>query len=327
MLDKINEFLRTRKAQFGTFENFKDTGLYEHYGNLFGPLIYTEDTSLNFIGVDANGYFYDEFYYPYEGIKKVGTVIPEHLYNLPNPIKSIPDIIWKDVAEKGYADLGIVDVPKELVDQVMNESYIPYGFNKDLNMSKSIFHPYFATLADYKNPEQHKSPQYLKDITQCLVQKLPAPQTLIANYELTTADLIKYLYRADDMECKKGPYMFHMDWFPRAMCMIFIYFAKDPVVNGRELLVGKRIDFKNFGKEALDYSPNTQPTLENASPFEKLEDEYVPNYDIIPVGHCKMLILNTVNPMFLHKVEKLRSENEIMFISSYLWSAKRIPKD
>jgi hypothetical protein len=129
------------------------------------------------------------------------------------------------------------------------------------------------------------------------------------------------------MGCKKGPYSFHMDYFPRAMCMIFIYFAKDPVVNGRELLVGKRRDFKDFSKEALDMSPGVQSPAGMESPFEKLPDESVPEYKTLKVEHCKMVILNTLNPMFVHKVEKLRSENEITFISSYLWTPKRMLKD
>ena len=76
-LSEINLYFRTRKGKFGSFKDFKNIGLYEFYGNIFGPLIYTEDKTHNFIGVDKTGTFYDEVYYPFEEMNRSGTVIPK----------------------------------------------------------------------------------------------------------------------------------------------------------------------------------------------------------------------------------------------------------
>jgi hypothetical protein len=324
MIDKINEFLRTRKAKLESFEVFEQTGLYEHYANVFGPLIYVEDTKYDFIGVDAEGWMYDEFYYPYPGIKKIGTIIPEHLY-FQDISPQIPDPFWESVANKGYAVIDSVELDDELIYSAENEGYIPYGFNEALNMSKSIYHPYFATLMDYKNPEQHKTPDYIPKITEQILKQIPSAQPLVDHWALHTADLIKYLYMPDDPNCTKGPYSFHMDYFPRALYMFFLYTAKDPKIEGRELLVGQRKDFTNFDREALDMSPGVQPVVDN--PFQKLPDSDILNYDRIEIGHKKVIVMNTLNPMFVHRVEKLRAENEITFICSYLWCKIRIPKD
>lgn len=324
MIDEINEFLRTRKAKFGSFEAFEQTGLYDHYANIFGPLIYVEDTKYDFIAVDAEGWLYDEFYYPYPGVNKIGTIIPEHLY-LQEITPQKPDPIWESVANKGYAVIDKIELDEELARQAQEEAYIPYGFNEALNMSKSIHHPYFATLMDYSNPELHKQPNYMTKITEQILSQIPTPQPLVDNWDLHTADLIKYLYMPNDPNCIKGPYSFHMDYFPRALYMVFLYMAKDPKIEGRELLVGKREDFVNFDKEAVDLSPNVQPSV--ANPYEKLTDDRITNFDKLEIGDRRIIIMNTLNPMFVHKVEKLRAENEITFICSYLWCHKRIPKD
>ena len=99
--------------------------------------------------------------------------------------------------------------------------------------------------------------------------------------------------------------------------MFFVYFAKNTPVDGRELLVGQRKDFENFDAEALDRSPSVQPDL--VSPFESLPDKDIINFDKINIQDGTVILMNTLNPMFVHKVEKLRSDNEVILITNYQW--------
>lgn len=298
-----NDFLRTRKAKFGNFDNFKKSWLYEHYLKLFGPMIYVENSDLNFIAVDSEGYFYDEFYYPYASITKIGTVIPISLYKetLSNVV---PDPIWEDVANKGYAVIDKIELDQSLVDQIQNDGYVPFGLNPSLDMSASINQSYYAMQANYDDPESHWNPQHVDNITKEVIKSLPKANSILDNWVMHTADVVKYLHIPSDVNSSSGPYTFHADFFPRALCMIFLYLAKDSNIVGRELLVGKRDDFDS-----------------GESMYTKLPDERV-KYDRIEIGHQRLILLNTINPMFMHKVEKLRAPNEITFVCSYLWSPK-----
>ena len=317
MLSEINRYFRTRVGDIGGFKNFSNSGLYEFYGNIFGPSVYTEETSLNFIGVDKNGTIYDEIYYPFESIEKAGTIIPKMFLEMDlKPIKPSPE--WKQVAEKGYCLIKGIKPPDLLAKQALEEAFIPHGINPELNMSKSIYHAYFATLADYDQPESHKNPEYMNDITQYYVQRLPHGQSIIQNYLFHTADIVKYIYDKTDLDSIHGPYSFHMDYFARCMCMFFVYYAKTSPILGRELLVGQREDFADFSQEALDLSPAQQPV--EASPFEKVSDDRITNFDSIPIDHGTVVLMNTLNPMFVHKVNKLKHQNEVILLTNYLWS-------
>jgi hypothetical protein len=317
VLSEINKYFRTRQGKLINFDVFSSTGLYEFYGNIFGPLVYTEENTHNFIKVDKDGYMYDEIYYPYESGKKKGTIIPKMFLESNAPIVE-PAAEWKNVAEKGYCVLNDIVIPESLSKQAVEESFIPHGLNPELNMSKSIFHAYFATLADYKDPEMHKYPNYMKSITEACIDQIPRPQGLIQNYLLHTADIVKYIYDPSDDGSIQGPYSYHMDYFARAFFMLFTYFSlKSPVV-GRELLVGQREDFLDFSQEALDLSPAQQPAI--ASPFEKISDDRVSRYDKVKIDHNTVILMNTLNPMFVHRVNKLREKNEVILLTHYIWS-------
>ncbi len=298
-----NEFLRTRKAKFKNFDSFKHSWLYDHYCSLFGPMVYTSNTSLRFIAVDAEGYFYDEFYYPYAGITKIGTILPVSLYR--KSIQSTnPDKIWEEVANKGYAVIDKININESLVKQVQEDGYIPFGMNPDVDMSASIAQSFYAVQANYDKPEKHWNPEHISDVTRSVIDQMPQAQPMINEWALHTSDVVKYLYDPNDFSSSKGPYKFHADFFPRALCMMFLYLAKDENIVGRELLVGKR---KDFG--------------DGESFYNKLSDEDV-EYDRVEIGHTRVILINTINPMFVHKVEKLRAENEITFVCSYLWSGE-----
>jgi hypothetical protein len=102
--------------------------------------------------------------------------------------------------------------------------------------------------------------------------------------------------------------------------MFFIYFSKSEPVEGRELLVGKRDDFADFSQEALDLSPAEQQV--EKSPFESVPDSQVQQFDTIKIGHCKLVLMNTLNPMMVHRVEKLKHSNEVILITNYCWCSK-----
>jgi hypothetical protein len=316
-LKEINDYFKTRKGKFINFNNFQETGLYEFYGNIFGPLIFVEDLKYNFIAVDSDGYFYDETYYPCNVNNRIGAVVPKMFYEMNLPVTT-PSIEWKSVAEKGYCILNNIEIDSKLSSLALNEAYIPHGINEELNMSKSIYHAYFATLADYDRPELHKGPDYMKEITASCISQIPEGNFHLNAYELHTSDTVKYIYDETDLDSTHGPYSFHMDYFSRLHYMFFIYFSKKRPIKGRELLVGKREDFLDFSKEALDMSPAEQPQVSN--PFESVEDSRVSDINSIKIDNSMVILMNTLNPMFVHKVEKLKEENEVVLLTNYLWS-------
>lgn len=322
-LKEINSFLRFRKGNIGGYQGFRNTGLYEHHANLFGHLIYTEDLSVNYIGVDAIGNLYDETYYPYEKseMKKVGTIVPKHLYELDNIQRGVkPHPVWKDVAEKGYGIVGDFELPSELATQCLSEGFIPHGHNLELGLSKTIHHVYFDPLED-KKPEDQITRDYLKQCTKYLINKIPTGQSLINNWDMHTADIKKYVYDSSELNCDKGAYSYHMDHFERCLYMFFTYLSKNKNINGRDLLVGKRQDFSDFSKEAVDLSPSVQPI--NESPFARLTDDKITNFDRIPINQGKLILINTINPMVVHKVDKLKTPNEVILLANYVWCKYR----
>lgn len=317
MLDEINKYFRTRVGHFENFEKFKKTGLYDFYASVFGPLVYVEDCSRQFIGVDCDGNFYDDIYYPYRDVVRIGTVIPKIFYESDLP-PTIPSKEWEEVANKGYCVLNKITSSDELSKRALNEGFIPYGINPELNMSPSVSHAYFATNANYDAPESHKEPDYMTEITSNYIQQLPTGNFHIYGHKLHTADIVKYIYDEKDMLSKHGPFSFHMDYFSRLHFMFFSYFSKKSPIVGRELLVGFREDFLDFSKEALDLSYDKQEFI--VSPFEKVDDSRVTNHDKIAIDNNTIILMNTLNPMMVHKVNKLREKNEVVLITNYLWS-------
>lgn len=319
MTKKINNFLRNRKCDIKDYNEFKSSQLYEHYGNIFGHMIYTEDTTIDFIAVGEDG-IYDEMYYPQDVPNKKGVIIPKVFYES-NLKPCQPNIIWKDVAEKGYGIIKNAKLPDNLRNEILEEAYIPHGFNSEANMSRSIMHPYFFTLMDYDKPEKHKSPDYMKKITKKALEFIPSGQPIINSHVLNTSDAVKYIFDPKDHNSIKGPYSFHMDYFNRCLYMFFIYFSKrDPIV-GRELQVGKRADYTNFLVEGMELAPGEQPKI--PSPYEKVSDELVPNPDTIKIENDMIILMNTFNPMYVHKVLKLREPNEVILVTNYCWSKDR----
>ena len=317
MLDEVNNFFRYRRGLFGNFEKFKSSGIFYFYEKVFGECVFTEDTSYLFIGVGDDGYFYDEIYYPYDGFKKVGTIIPKKFLAFSTDDKK-PDPIWKNVAEKGYAIVEGVVAPLELSSQARNEAFIPYGINTELNMSKTVNHAYFGTQANYEKPELHRSPSYMKELTRFYVDEIPRAPLIMRNSYFQTADIVRYSYDQGEDKCIHGPYRFHMDYFPRLMFMFFTYFSKTTPIEGRELLVGKRKDFDSFTKGNIERSSGDENTELDA--FSKLADKDMESYETIPIDDNTFIIMNTLNPIFLHRVQKLKHENEVVLLTHYLWA-------
>lgn len=319
MTKKINNFLRYRKCDIKNFKEFRSSQLYEHIANIFGDLIYTEDKEIDFIAVGKDG-IYDEIYYPQDIEGKKGVIIPKLFYES-NLKKCTPDPVWKDVANKGYAIIKNIDISKNLIQQVEEEAYIPHGYNPEANLSKSIFHPYFFSHIDYDMPEKHKSPPYMKEITKEAFNFIPQGQPIINSHALFTSDAIKYIFDQSDINSTKGPYSFHADYFNRCLYMFFIYFSKKNPIIGRELLVGKRSDYSNFLVEGMELSSPEQPKV--PSPNERVDDSKVPNPDIIKIENNMIVLMNTINPLFVHKVLKLQEKNEVILITNYCWSKYR----
>lgn len=315
MINNVNDFFRERKGFFNSLDIFKKTGVYKHFENIFGELVYTEDLSKFFIGLDVNGYFYDEIYYPMDIPQKRGSLIPK-IFLRDKTVK--PHSIWKEVAENGYAiieDFNFNEVDKSIV---LNDTYIPFGFNKEFDFHETILHPYYMTQMNYDNPEKHKDPEHLFRMTESVLKSLRSLEPNLSEYKLHTTDSVKYLYNSNIPEAHTGPYSFHFDYFPRLMYMFFTYFSKKNPIVGRELLVGKRHDLLEFSPEILDLSSIKDPKQYN--PFEKIQDRSLVKYRTIQIKDNMVVLMNTVNPLFVHRVERLREDNEVILLTNYVWS-------
>ena len=315
MIKNINDFFRYGKAFFGTKEEFQTTGIYKHFSNIFGELIYTEDPNYFFIGLDRYGFFYDEIYYPMFIKNKIGSFVPKIFLD---KLQIKPDAIWKQVAEKGYAIIENFNFDSKDKATIVNDTYIPFGFNKDFDFHQTMLHPYYAPMMDYNCPEKHKNPDYLDRITKSVINHLELKPLNLSNYKLHTTDSVKYLYKPDLPDSVIGPYSFHFDYFPRLMYMFFIYFSIKPEIVGRELMVGKRHDLLDFSPEILDFYKPAEDLSYN--PFEKIQDKSLVEYDTIKIKDNMIVIMNTLNPLFVHRVERLREENEVILLTNYVWS-------
>lgn len=320
MLSEINRYFRTRKGHFGDFQQFSLTSLCEFYENIFGTLVYTEEQTHNFIGTDEDGYVYDEIYYPYENMHKKGTIIPKIFLESDMPI-SEPSLEWKNVAEKGFCVLDNIEMPVSLTSQAVEEAFVPHGLNPELNMSKSIYHAYFGTQANYEIPERHKQPDYMKEMTEFFLGQIPASQSIMQRYVLHTADIVKYIYDPKDSDSAKGPYSFHMDYFKRLLFMFFSYHSKTKPIVGRELLIGKRKEFAQFNMNSDELSKMSDKNEYN--PFRKLLDSEVSEISEVKIDNQMLILMNTLNPIYVHKVKKLRGENEVVLLTHYLWSKEK----
>lgn len=315
MIEEINKFLRFQRGSFKSINNFKNSGLFHFYTKAFGELIYTEEKTHHFIGVDNDCNFYDEIYYPQDIYQKVGTIIPKIFLELELEPR-IPDPIWEQVSNKGFAVLPEVSIPKSFAEQSLGESFIPFGMNEDLNMAKSILHPYFASQANYAQPEIHQNPEYMSQLTEVILQQIPTLPLLMERYIFHTADIVKYIYDEKDSKSKVGPYRFHMDFVPRNLVMFFNYFSKVQPIIGRELLVGQKKDFESFSESSL----NPKPGTDTPEVFRSLDDNEVDHFETLKIQNNTVILMNTLNPMFVHRVNKLKHPNEVVLLTHYLWS-------
>lgn len=315
MIKSVNDFFRYKKAFFGTVAVFESTGIYKHFTNIFGELVYVDDLNVTFIGVSSDGFFYDEIYYPMEIPNKIGSIVPKIFLEIE---WKRPHLIWKDVADHGYAIIEDFDFNKEDKAAVLNDPYIPFGANKEFDFHETILQPYYMHQMDYEEPEKHKNPEHLKRLTEEVFSYLSQFPSNLSESKLQTTDTVRYLYNKDLKESDIGPYSFHFDYFPRLMYMFFTYFSKKKPIVGRELLVGKRYDFIDFSPESL-ISTKPRDTLKGGA-FEKIQNKSLVEYDIIPIKDNMVVLMNTVNPLFVHRIERLREENEVTLVTNYVWS-------
>lgn len=317
MLAQINNYWRHQKGYFQDLETFRATGIYRFYEKVFGPLVFTEDLSRPFVTMDHAGNFFDEIYYPIEIEKRKGILIPKIF--LESDFKpAMPALAWQSVAQNGYAVLDNIKIDQTLYGQALNEAFIPFGINPALDMSKTVQHAFFGTQADYDNPERHKSPEYMNEITAQCLKQFPIGNFHVNHPLFHTADIVRYLYDQNEIHNTHGPYTFHMDFFSRLHYMFFIYFSKKSPIEGRELLVGKRNDFESFSVHSID--PTDAKAAGCHYAFDKVPDDKMSGFDTITIKHGTVVLMNTLNPMMMHKVNKLRHDNEVVLMTNYCWS-------
>ena len=316
MINELNNFWTNQKGYFHSVRNFKESGVYHFYRSIFGDLIYTEEKTHNFIGLDYKGMFYDEIYYPLSEEKLKGTIIPR-IFHESNLKVFDPAIEWKSVASKGFSVLKDQKINQKNIELALKESFVPFGLNSDLNMSKTVNHAYFGTRANYDYPEEHYSPEYMVEMTKEYMKSIPRPPSIIGAENLHTTDIVQYLYDPNEVHCEHGPYKFHMDYFKRLLFMFFSYYSKDSPILGRELLVGKRKPY-NFFDSNFFYDEITA----GKNPIEAIGDDDIFEYHENKISNQLVILMNTLNPIFVHKVNKLKARNEIVLLTHYIWSER-----
>lgn len=301
MNSQINDFLKYQKSYFKDIATFKKTELCKFYESFFGELKYTEDTEVCFIGVDKNGWFYDEIYYPHKIKNKVGTLAPEIFIKN----KTTPDPIWRDVSTKGYAiieDCSFNNINKNLI---INDTYFKYNYKPEFNIHETMLMPFYAENIQYEELDKHFEPPYITAIREEAVERIKKTNPNLFSHSKQTSDLVKYVFLPDLPESSNGPYSFHYDYFSGLNFMFFIYLAKEPKIEGRELLIGKRPDYTDFKADFV---------------YDKIKDKNLMQYDKIQIKDNMIVIINSLNPIFYHAIERMKSDNEVFLITNYLWN-------
>lgn len=298
---EINNFFKHQKGFFKDIETFKTTELCKYYESFFGELVYTEDKDVCFIGVDQDGNFYDEIYYPCNIQNKIGTLAPKIFIKN----KTKPSLIWKDVATKGYAILdchNFNEINKKLI---LNDTYFGKKIKPDFDVHETMLLPFYAENIMYDDLTNHFEPPYVTATRHEALDIIKKTNPNLNTYTRDTSDVIKYIYLPEIPETSHGPYSFHFDYFEGLNFMFFIYLSKHPRIDGRELLIGKRPDFIDFKTE---------------STFKKFKDKNLIEYEKIEIKDGMIILINSLNPIFHHAIERMKSENEIFLLTNYIWN-------
>lgn len=117
---------------------------------------------------------------------------------------------------------------------------------------------------------------------------------------IISTDALKYRYKENELDTR-GPYSFHMDCTPGVYYMIFNYFSNSKKIEGRELVIGERdLSTIELDQKGICRSGNIIKETK------------------IEIKDGMVLFLNTYNPRFVHKVEKLKADQEVVLLSSYV---------
>jgi hypothetical protein len=272
------KFFLHGKAVYGDPESFKQTWLYKYFTELYGEMVYLAGSDMEFIKVTLSGMYYDEIY----TIDESGE--PKLGTFIPVSFigkkKSVNGQLWKDVARKGY---GVLEYPVH--PNIKNRIYeIPFKSSNEQDPSVQIQANEELTyhaydLAKYTNVASN-------------------PPCFSRNIEV---DALKYSY-AKYKECTKGPYQFHMDFIPGLYYMFFSYHTKAQSLKGRELFVSKR--------KKLNITDLDKKTLSKGG------EAY--DHQLIRVKNNMVVFINSYNPLFVHRVMPMRSQDELILFTNYV---------
>jgi len=188
--------------------------------------------------------------------------------------------MWDEVENKGYYVFDI-EIPEEIWSPIYYDTYVPFEHNPQIGICPSMEVPAYNTLlTDYENPRNIKMPKHLEAL-----QKLANPYIDMTkwDYDLITTDIVKYNNRDEPHD--KGPYLFHYDDFPKLVFMYFVYLTGKEKVEGRELQIR----------------------------YEKGEPETV------SVKNGRVVVMNSWNDSFQHRVIPLRSKEHVILTTNYIW--------
>ena len=288
------EFFTTGKANFGTVDSFKTSWAGQYLESIFGEMVWMPDVpEYYFIGIAPDGTIHNEIYYPMLE-KRLGSFIPRSFLKFK---RHKPHPLWKDVQENGFAAIENYKIGSYYKDEIWKQEY-------DSAIDETMLLPSYLDKIDYENPEKTFNPRYLQELSYLIYDDLKIAE----KGAFCTTDSIKYLYKEGN-ESTEGPYVFHMDFMERLYGMFFHYHAKQPI-EGRELVIGYR-DLESF---PFSNPQNDKPLLSKNIPMANIAA-----YKEIKIKNDMIVVMNSVNPLFVHRVNKLKSDNEVILLTNYIW--------
>lgn len=194
--------------------------------------------------------------------------------------KPIDSELWNSVSKNGYSIL----------------EYKPHNF-----INNKIHNLKFQKSSEQDNSvliQEGGLPYQIYDLAKYVNKSFEGP-LVSKNLEV---DALKYLKGTH--KDTKGPYRFHMDFCPNLYYMFFNYYTKSNNIEGRELVISKR---KNLN---LDQEINKEKLCTSGETYDE---------KIISIKDNMVILINSYNPLFVHKVNPMKSDSEVILFTNYLY--------
>lgn len=296
----MNENISFFTQGYGHFRNldlFKQSWTYRYLESIFGEMVAVYDREFKFIGVDKSGHFFNEIYYP-KNHQNIYSLVPVSMIRNQFRPKLDSDV-WKQVDEQGYSIIANYNPELEPEQRLWTDDY-------PTQISDTMKLPWYVDRINYDEPHKSWMPDHINELSMDLLKGCD----IFDGKYIRTTDSIKYLYKEANDEVE-GPYSYHMDYMNGLYSMIFTYHSSNPQIDGRDLLIAKRdLSSLDFQSKEIDKKALSKNITANA----------ITTCDRINISPDKIIIMNSINPVFVHAVDKLKSENEVILLTHYIWS-------